>query len=75
MSVKREPFGGFVVIKNGTKEQYEKFYEAQKDAIIAKQMINKFGLEEVSRERWDAYREALEDSYKDWWHYFNPNIL
>jgi hypothetical protein len=59
----------------GTKEQYEKFYEAQKDAIIAKQMINKFGLEEVSRERWDTYREALEDSYKDWWHYFNPNIL
>lgn len=23
MSAKREPFGGFVVIKNGTKEQYE----------------------------------------------------
>ena len=23
MSVKREPFGGFVIIRNGTKEQYE----------------------------------------------------
>jgi len=23
MEVKREPFSGFVVIKNGTKEQYE----------------------------------------------------
>ena len=23
MSVKKEPFGGFIIIKNGTKEQYE----------------------------------------------------
>ena len=25
MSVKREPFGGFVVIRNGTKEQYKAY--------------------------------------------------
>lgn len=31
MSVKREPFRGFVIIKNGTKEQYE---AAKKSGVI-----------------------------------------
>jgi hypothetical protein len=52
----------------GTSEQYKKFYAKQKESIISKGMIDKFGwglwpAPKVT----DAYEEELRKNYKDWW--------
>ena len=52
----------------GTEEQYEKVYQTQKKAQIAKKMIDKFGWDDwPSREITEAYKDELLANYKDWW--------
>ena len=52
----------------GTKDQYDKLYQSQKDAQISKQMISKFGWNNwPNKEVTDAYRNELITNYKDWW--------
>lgn len=52
----------------GTKEQYSQFYEAQKKAIIADRMIDKFGWDDWPlKETTEAYKTQLLSNYKDWW--------
>lgn len=41
MSIKREPFGGFVIIKNGTKEQYEAAKKSEAIVFVETQNSSK----------------------------------
>lgn len=52
----------------GTPEQYKEFYKSQKEAQIAKKMLEHFGFNSsVSIEEWNSYEKELRTNYKDWW--------
>lgn len=52
----------------GTYEQYKKFYIAQREAIIAKAMVKRFGVTDWPEPRvTDTYKQLLLKQYKDWW--------
>ena len=58
-------FYGFL----GTKEQYEKVYNTQKKALIAKKIMDYFDcpLYEIPLEEFKEAEERFTLEYKDWW--------
>lgn len=51
----------------GTEEQYEEFYEEQKDAQIAKAMMQYLDIHKATPEEYRKAKEKIESEYKDWW--------
>lgn len=52
----------------GTKEQYEEFYQSQRESQISKKMIEKFGWNNwPDKEITEKYEDELRRNYKDWW--------
>lgn len=52
----------------GTPEQYKELYKRQKEACIAKAVIDKFGFDlDVPKDVWKAFEEGLRAHYQDWW--------
>lgn len=59
---KHEFYGVF-----GLESDYQKFYKRQKEAQIAKKMLDKFGNRDVPIKEWQAAEKEITDAYKDWW--------
>ena len=55
----------------GTPEQYEEFYASQKESVIARQLIERFGgfdkFIHVDPVEMEAAKAEIEANYKDWW--------
>ncbi len=55
-------------VLKGSGEDYPLAHKDRVEKVIAKAMIKKFGWADwPDPEVTNAYKEALEDSYKDWW--------
>lgn len=50
----------------GTPEQYEEFYETQREAQISKRLCEQGGLG-LSITAYRELRDQIEEEYKDWW--------
>lgn len=55
----------------GTPEQYEEFYASQKESVIDRQLIERFGgfdkFRHVDTVEMEAAKAEIEANYKDWW--------